>query len=83
MSHAAVSHGHGADDHAAHGSLKAYVVGFALSGPAPIRDITEYADKTLALGDKIEPPVKYQAYYARAFAFTNIQPTPTDPDCPM
>src|ERR1700722_3351386 len=42
--------------------------------------VMEYADKTLALGDKIEPPIKYQAYYARAFAFTNIQPRPTDPD---
>jgi tetratricopeptide (TPR) repeat protein len=42
--------------------------------------VMEYADKTLALGDKIEPPIKYQAYYARAFAFTNIQPTPTDAD---
>ncbi len=42
--------------------------------------VIEYADKTLALGDKIEPPVKYQAYYARAFAYTNIQPAPTDPD---
>jgi tetratricopeptide (TPR) repeat protein len=42
--------------------------------------VMEYADKTLALGDKIEPPVKYQAYYARAFAYTNIQPPPTDPD---
>ncbi|HEY2821866.1 MAG TPA: hypothetical protein VGJ06_12560 [Candidatus Acidoferrum sp.] len=42
--------------------------------------VIEYADKTLALGDKIEPPVKYQAYYARAFAYTNIQPPPTDPD---
>ena len=42
--------------------------------------VIEYADKTLALGDKIEAPVKYQAYYARAFAYTNIQPPPTDPD---
>jgi len=42
--------------------------------------VMEYADKTLALGDKIDAPVKYQAYYARAFAYTNIQPPPTDPD---
>ena len=35
--------------------------------------VIEYADKLLALGDKIEPPVKYQAYYARAFAYSNIQ----------
>jgi tetratricopeptide (TPR) repeat protein len=42
--------------------------------------VIEYADKTLALGDKIEPPVRYQAYYARAFAYSNITPPPTDPD---
>jgi hypothetical protein len=42
--------------------------------------VTEYADKTLALGDKIEPPVKYQAYYARAFAYSNMNPPPTDPE---
>jgi tetratricopeptide (TPR) repeat protein len=42
--------------------------------------VIEYADKLLALGDKIEPPVKYQAYYARAFAYSNITPPPTDPD---
>jgi tetratricopeptide (TPR) repeat protein len=42
--------------------------------------VIEYADKLLALGDKIEPPVKYQAYYARAFAYSNINPAPSDPD---
>jgi tetratricopeptide (TPR) repeat protein len=42
--------------------------------------VIEYADKLLALGDKIEPPVKYQAYYARAFAYSNITPPPPDPD---
>jgi tetratricopeptide (TPR) repeat protein len=42
--------------------------------------VIEYADKLLALGDKIEPPVKYQAYYARAFAYSNLNPPPTDPD---
>jgi tetratricopeptide (TPR) repeat protein len=42
--------------------------------------VIEYADKLLALGDKIEPPIKYQAYYARAFAYSNINPPPTDPD---
>src|SRR5580658_4921311 len=42
--------------------------------------VIENADKLLALGDKIEPPVKYQAYYARAFAYTNIQPPTTNPD---
>ncbi len=38
--------------------------------------VIEYADKLLALGDKIEAPVKYQAYYARAFAYSNINPLP-------
>jgi tetratricopeptide (TPR) repeat protein len=42
--------------------------------------VIEYADKLLALGDKIEPPVKYQAYYAKAFAYSNITPPPPDPD---
>jgi tetratricopeptide (TPR) repeat protein len=42
--------------------------------------VIENADKLLALGDKIEAPVRYQAYYARAFAFSNITPPPTDPD---
>src|SRR5271170_558129 len=42
--------------------------------------VIEYADKLLALGDKIEAPVQYQAYYARAFAYSNITPPPTDPD---
>jgi tetratricopeptide (TPR) repeat protein len=42
--------------------------------------VMEYADKTLALGDKIEAPVKYQAYYARAFAYSNMNPPNTDPE---
>jgi len=42
--------------------------------------VIEYADKLLALGDKIEAPVRYQAYYARAFAYSNITPPPPDPD---
>src|SRR3984893_1443443 len=40
--------------------------------------VIENADKLLAMGDKIEPPVGYQAYYARAFAYTNM--TPPAPD---
>jgi tetratricopeptide (TPR) repeat protein len=42
--------------------------------------VIEYADKLLALGDKIEAPVRYQAYFARAYAYTNINPPPTDPE---
>jgi hypothetical protein len=34
--------------------------------------VIEYADKLLALGDKVEAAVRYQAYYARAFAYTNL-----------
>jgi tetratricopeptide (TPR) repeat protein len=41
--------------------------------------VIENADKLLALGDKVEPPIRYQAYYARAFAYSNISPAPTDP----
>src|SRR3984957_11870275 len=36
--------------------------------------VIEYADKLLALGDKVEPPIRYQAYYARAFAYSNMPP---------
>jgi tetratricopeptide (TPR) repeat protein len=39
--------------------------------------VIEYADKLLALGDKVEPPVRYQAYYARAFAYSALPPTDT------
>lgn len=34
--------------------------------------VIEYADKLLALGDKAEPAVRFQAYFARAFAHTNM-----------
>src|SRR5260370_2188166 len=34
--------------------------------------VIEYADKLIALGDKVEAPARYQAYYARAFAYTNL-----------
>ena len=34
--------------------------------------VMEYADKLLALGDKTDAPVRYQAYFARAFAYTNL-----------
>ncbi len=33
----------------------------------------EYADKELALGDKATPTDRYEAYYARALAYTNLQ----------
>lgn len=36
--------------------------------------VIENADKLLALGEKVEPPVRYQAYYARAFAYSNLPP---------
>jgi tetratricopeptide (TPR) repeat protein len=42
--------------------------------------VIENADKLLALGDKVEAPVRYQAYYARAFAYSNINPPPPDAD---
>ena len=34
--------------------------------------VIEFADKLIALGDKVEAAVRYQAYYARAFAYTNL-----------
>lgn len=34
--------------------------------------VIEYADKLLGLGDKTDAPVRYQAYFARAFAYTNL-----------
>src|SRR5712664_824881 len=40
--------------------------------------VIENADKLLALGDKVEAPIRYQAYFARAFAYSNINPPPTD-----
>ena len=40
--------------------------------------VIENADKLLALGDKVEPPIRYQAYYARAFAFSNMPPNSPD-----
>src|SRR5260370_32681092 len=40
--------------------------------------VVEYADKLLALGDKVEPPIRYKAYYARAFAYTNLPPNSQD-----
>jgi tetratricopeptide (TPR) repeat protein len=40
--------------------------------------VIEYADKLLALGEKVEPPIRYQAYYARAFAYSNFPPPSQD-----
>ena len=42
--------------------------------------VIEYADKLIALGDKVELPVRYQAYYARAFAYSNLQNEPIAKD---
>jgi hypothetical protein len=42
--------------------------------------VIEYADKLLALGDKVEPPVRYQAYYARAFAYSALTNDPLTKD---
>ena len=39
--------------------------------------VMEYSDKLIALGEKAEPPIRYQAYYARAFAYSNM---PQGPD---
>jgi tetratricopeptide (TPR) repeat protein len=43
--------------------------------------VMENADKLLALGEKVEPPVRYQACYARAFAYSALPPNdPTAKD---
>lgn len=36
--------------------------------------VIDAADKVISLGDKEEPGVRYQAYYARAFAYNNLPP---------
>src|SRR5260370_10509629 len=36
--------------------------------------VIEYADKLIALRDKIQAPTRNQAYYARAFAYPNLHP---------
>jgi len=36
--------------------------------------VMEYSDKLIALG-AAEPPIRYQAYYARAFAYSNLPQT--------
>ena len=40
--------------------------------------VIEYSDKLLALGEKAEAPIRYQAYYARAFSYSNLPPTSQD-----
>jgi len=51
----------------------------AYSQSKNFKKVIEYADKLLALGaEKVEAPVRYQAYYARAFAYSNLDPK--DPD---
>src|SRR5258707_13683469 len=42
--------------------------------------VMEYADKLLALGEKYDPPTRYSAYYARAFASTNTPHPKGEPD---
>jgi tetratricopeptide (TPR) repeat protein len=41
--------------------------------------VMENADKLIALGEKAEAPIRYQAYYARAFAYSNL-PQNNNPD---
>jgi hypothetical protein len=43
------------------------------AGQGNFAKVLEYADKELALGDKISPSERYQAYSARAFAFNKMQ----------
>jgi len=39
----------------------------------------EYADKLIALGDKAEAAIRYQAYFARAYLFAQLNVSPKDP----
>jgi tetratricopeptide (TPR) repeat protein len=34
--------------------------------------VIEYADKVISLGDKVDAGARYQAYFARAFAYSNL-----------
>jgi TPR repeat len=38
--------------------------------------VIEYADKLVALGDKAEPGIRYEALYARALAVASVPPDP-------
>jgi tetratricopeptide (TPR) repeat protein len=46
----------------------------AYSQTGNLEKVMEYADKELALGDKVEAPARYQAYFARAYAYTHLPP---------
>ncbi len=39
----------------------------------------EYADKLIALGDKAEAGIRYNAYFARAYLFAQMSVSPKDP----
>src|SRR5712692_8879821 len=41
--------------------------------------VIEYADKLVALGDKAEPPIRYEALYARALSYAGLNIKDTDP----
>ncbi len=42
--------------------------------------VMEYSDKLIALGGKAEAPVRYEALYARALAYTTLAIKPTAPE---
>src|SRR5260370_25339125 len=41
--------------------------------------VIEYADKLVALGDKAEPGIRYEALYARALSYAGLNIKDTDP----
>jgi len=41
--------------------------------------VIEYSDKLVALGDKVEPGIRYQALYARALSCSSLNIKDTDP----
>jgi tetratricopeptide (TPR) repeat protein len=42
--------------------------------------VMEYVDKLVALGDKAEAGIRYEALYARALAYSTLNPKDTDPN---
>src|SRR5947208_8266168 len=44
-----------------------------------LQKVIEYADKLVALGDKVEPGIRYEALYARALSYAGLNIKETDP----
>ena len=66
----------------ANSALLIYIYPLAFNAYSQVKNwpkVIENADKLIALGaDKVEAPARYQAYYARAFAYSNMPPNSPD-----